>query len=103
MPSAASPNVRLRYCFGMAKIALAANDARTAGSDVRRKKIVFSLLSEIFGASNCEVFLASKRRRTSNAETVIPTMAIFKSSVAQNTTTNAANVDTPCKMKDLPM
>lgn len=92
-----------RYCFGMAKIALAAKEASTAGNDTLRKKSALLRDSRKQTRSNWPAFGMSNSTRTPSAEAVIPTIARFRFRVNQKTATNAASVLKPWAMNDFPI
>ena len=77
-PSDASPNLKARYCFGMVKMALAATDAMTAGSDVRRKNSAF--LREMPRRTRSKRWQCGRSNSTSTAvtATIMATMAALR-------------------------
>ena len=83
MPSAAELTVSARYCLGIAKMALAATEATTAGSEVFRKKSAFLRESEMRTGSKRWQCGRSKAKSTTAAATSMAIIAASRLRVAQ--------------------
>ncbi len=82
-------------------MALAASDAKTAGSEVFKKNKVFDAVSRMRGLLELRGLAhVVQKAKTRTAASVMAMMDALRSCVSPNTTTNAASVETPCAMND---
>ena len=89
--------------MGTVKMALAATEATTAGSEVLSRCRALFVPMPMPILVKRDVCLRSKRRRTQTTPTTIAMIATFKSPMRTKTAINEMMETSPWSMNDLPM